>query len=116
MAVNRPNRESPEKEIWEYIEYLEDKLSDYSRNGAISFMGSLNRKLMVLAEQIDNADIQFGSKDDKLYDRFIATAKVGKDLASDFKAFLLEYGEVVQEDETKKNRNLMELHAKNKQK
>lgn len=111
--INRPTRESSEDEIWNYISYIEDKLSGYTKNGAVMFMKSLNNKLLTLAEQIEAADIKFDSKDDRLFDRFLQAAKAGKDLTSDMKSFLQEYGEQIKEEE-KKNVNLMEDRANRK--
>jgi len=109
--MDRPNLVNVDRRILEYIEHLENKLNGFNNNGAVKFMAALNRKLELLAEQIDNAKIDFEAKDDKLYERFLNTAKIGKDLASDFKAFILEYGDTIKEDTSKKI-PLVERHAR----
>lgn len=99
--VNRPDLREGDPELVNYIIYLEGIIEGYRDNGAVQFMAALNRKLKKLATQIDDAEINFFG-DDKLYDRFLNTAKIGKDLASDFKSFLQEYGEKVEEDSSKR--------------
>lgn len=100
--VNRPDLRNGDPELVQYIIYLENIIEGYRDNGAVQFMAALNRKLKKMAVQIDDVEINFGSTDDKLFDRFLATAKVGKDLASDFKSFLQEYGEKVEGDSSKR--------------
>lgn len=109
--VNRPDLRDVDPELSSYIIYLERIIEGYRDNGAVQFMAALNRKLKKLATQMDDTDINFGSSDDKLYDRFLATAKVGKDLASDFKSFLLEYGDKLGEEDSIKKTPLVERKA-----
>lgn len=107
--VNRPDLRNGDPELVQYIIYLENIIEGYRDNGAVQFMAALNRKLKKLATQIDDANIDFEG-DDKLYDRFLKTATLGKDLASDFKSFLQEYGEKV-EEETAKRTPIIERRA-----
>ncbi len=97
--MQRPDLKGLKSETVQYISYLEKVIEGYRNNGAVQFMAALNRQLKTLATQIDGADIDFTKSDDKLYERFLNTAKLGKDLISDFKSFLQEYGDKVQEDE-----------------
>ena len=100
--LKRPDLKGAKSEIVVYISYLEKVIEGYRNNGAVMFVAALNRQLKKLADQIDEADINFSSSEDKLYERFLNTAKLGKDLISDFKSFLQEYGDKVQEDEKSK--------------
>jgi len=110
-SVNRPDLRNIDPEVVHYVVYLENIIEGYRDNGAVQFMAALNRKLKVLAAQIDDATIAFDSKDDKLYDRFLATAKVGKELASDFRSFLQEYGDKIREEDSGKKTPLIERWA-----
>lgn len=110
-SVNRPNLVYVDPETVSYIIYLESIIEGYRDNGAVQFMAALNRKLKKLAIQMDDTDINFGSSDDRLYDRFLATAKVGKELAADFKSFLLEYGGKLGEEDDVKKTPLVERRA-----
>ena len=111
--THKPDLTDIDIEVVSYIAYLEKIIEGYRENGAVQFMGALNRKLRTLAHQIDEANIDFSNSDDKTYDRFLATAKVGKDLASDFKAFLLEYGDKVESEDNKKRIPAIEKFVQN---
>lgn len=109
----RPNRQTGDEELWKYIEHLESIIAGYNDNGAIQFMAALNRKLKEIADQINFTEINFNSKDDKMYERFLSTVKAGMSIMSDMKLFTNEYGDQIKEDD-KRVKNLMEERARNR--
>lgn len=111
-TVNRPDFRDVDKEIFYYVQYLEKIIEGYRENGAVQFMAALNRQLKKIAVQIEEADIDFAKSEDRMYERFLNTAKLGKDLTADFKSFLQEYGEKIKEEEG--HIPLIEKHARRK--
>lgn len=109
MSVNRPNKESPDKEIWEYIEYLESRLDILNKNGAVALASAMNVQMLRLAEEIENTPIGFANVTSKTFERFVSLLKISSDILKDYKLFTQEYGEVKEEE--KKNPNLMEQFA-----
>lgn len=98
--MNRPNLKGTPTQVLEYIEQLETLVQGLDGNGAVQFMLSLNRKLVKLAKDMDDMDIDLSAKDDKSLDRFIKMATVARGWTSDFKSFLQEYGVQVKEEST----------------
>lgn len=109
--MQRPDLKGCKKEVIEYIEELESKLEKYNQNGAIELGAALNNKLNTISEQIWNSDLDFNSKDDKLYDRFLKTITTFKDVLSDMRQFMIDYGNDVKEIEEKRG-NLAESYFK----
>lgn len=107
----RPELKGIKPEIVDYIQSLEKTIEGYRDNGAVQFMAALNRQLIKIAEQIDVATIDFTKSEDRMYERFLNTAKLGKDLTADFKAFLSEYGDALKEEESNKNSFERLMHA-----
>lgn len=111
--MQRPDLKGCKKEVIEYIDEMESKLEKYNQNGAIELGAALNNKLNTIAEQIWSSDVNFNSKDDKLFDRFLKTITTYKDVLSDMRQFMIDYGHEVKEIEIKRG-NLAETHFKNK--
>lgn len=95
--MNRPSLKGTPKEVLEYIEQLESLVEGLKDNGPVQLMRALNRKMMSLANDVDEMELNL-TADDKALDRFIKMATISRAWTVDFKAFTQEYGPQIKED------------------
>lgn len=106
--MDKPSFIGCTEEQIEYIEELERLAAGLLQNGAVKLMSSLNKKMAVLADKVDDMDIDLEDKDDKTLDRFIKMATAARGMVSDYKTFHQEYGPQIKVDETMSSRPLIE--------
>jgi|SRR5882757_43492 len=93
--VKRPDLRDLKPEVVAYIEWLEKIVDGFNDNGAVYLVAALNNQLRVLADQVQVIDIDVTKTEDKVFDRFVQLVKLARDMTSDFKFMLNEYGEVM---------------------
>jgi hypothetical protein len=112
----RPDLTGMTAEQIEYVESLEKIAKSLSNNGAVKFMAALNKKMEVVAEQLDgmSIDINMSDKEDKTLDRLLKMADLGGSFVNAFKAFNQEYGIQEKEDDRASAPLAEKLARKNK--
>jgi hypothetical protein len=80
---------------------LEDELALYRQDGIIGLYYSLNKKLNELAKAIDKAEIDFGSRDDKSFERLMKAMVESKSIAENMKWLRTEFALTGEEEKDK---------------
>lgn len=112
--MNRPKLDV-DQEVISYIEYLEEKLTEYQDNGMIQMYRAVSRKMHDLADAIDDATISL-KEDDKSFERLMKTLIESRGIAENLVYLEQKLGidqKEVEVKEKNKFKNPSEFFAKN---
>lgn len=86
----------------EVVKKLLDFYNDCQQDGVKAFGISLNKKLIVLSQQIDSADINIAKIDDKVFDRIFKAMVDGGKIAENLR--IINSKETIENIPTKKSK------------